>query len=225
MARSFFRGTSGSYDRVAAWATFGLDRRWKRRLLAHVPVGAGRVLDLACGTGLLTGAILDRCPTAEVVGVDLTAEYLDRARRRFAGVPRRVEWILGDAQEVALPGRFDAVVSSYLPKYVVADRLVANLDGHLAPGGVLAVHDFTLPLAGPPRAVWTLHMRLLATAWRRAFPEWSAAFDHRLEDWIRRTPWTRAFTRALRGAGYRDVTTESLTWRSASIVSAHRPGP
>lgn len=224
VANAFFEGTGASYDRVVAVTTFGLDRLWKRRLLAHVPENARRVLDLACGTGIVTQAVLDRCPDAEVVGVDLTPEYLDVARRRFARSSRRVTLIAANAEEAPLEGTFDAVVSSYIPKYVDAARLLANLDGHLAPGAAFAVHDFTIPKTAAARAVWTGYMRVLASVGLRVFPEWEIAFDRRLETLIRQTRWVRAFYEALQNAGFSHIAIEGLSFRSASVVSARAPG-
>jgi ubiquinone/menaquinone biosynthesis C-methylase UbiE len=44
------------------WATFGIDRRWTKRMLERVPKGNGPVLDLACGTGISTLSIARRFP-------------------------------------------------------------------------------------------------------------------------------------------------------------------
>ena len=53
----FFRGTGSTYDFMVAAATFGIDDRWKRRIVERIPGGAERILDLACGTGISTLAI------------------------------------------------------------------------------------------------------------------------------------------------------------------------
>ena len=42
----------------------------------------GRILDQACGTGILTLKIARRFPQARIIGVDLTDEYLRVARRK-----------------------------------------------------------------------------------------------------------------------------------------------
>ncbi len=67
----FFSGTGPTYDWMVNAATFGIDRRWKRRIVDLIPPAAGRVLDLACGTGISTLAIADRLPDCRVVGVEL----------------------------------------------------------------------------------------------------------------------------------------------------------
>lgn len=74
-------------------------------------VGAGaRVLDAGCGTGVMVRAYLE-LGAAEVVGVDVSAEMVACAARKFAGEPR-VRFVCADA--AALPadaaGPFDVVV-------------------------------------------------------------------------------------------------------------------
>jgi ubiquinone/menaquinone biosynthesis C-methylase UbiE len=76
LVERFFSGTGATYDAMVDYATFGIDRRWKRHIVAQVPVGARRILDLASGTGILTRALAQRFPSAEVVGVELREEYL-----------------------------------------------------------------------------------------------------------------------------------------------------
>ena len=51
-ARALFAPLGGDYDRWAAILSFAQDPRWRRFLVAHVPVGAdARVLDVATGNG------------------------------------------------------------------------------------------------------------------------------------------------------------------------------
>jgi demethylmenaquinone methyltransferase/2-methoxy-6-polyprenyl-1,4-benzoquinol methylase len=181
------------------------------------------VLDLACGTGIVTLELLRRFPGARVVGVDLTEDYLAVARRKLERRGRAATLVHGDAETAAVEGPFDAVVASYLPKYVDADRLVAHVTPALGPGGVIAVHDFTLPRATLPRWVWTAYFRVLNPAARRLFPGWDRVFDASLEGLVRRTRWVAAFRRALRRQGYERVTVEPLTFGAAAIVRAVRP--
>ena len=157
-----FPGTGRSYDRVVRWTTLGLDARWKRRLIEGLPPSKN-VLELASGTGILTAAILEKCPEARWTGVDITDDYMHVGRERFAASGRDLDFRLGDAVTVPVADRgpFDAVVSCYIPKYVSSERLVAHLTPSMAPGGVLRFHDFTKPRGVFPWAVWRSWFGLL----------------------------------------------------------------
>jgi demethylmenaquinone methyltransferase/2-methoxy-6-polyprenyl-1,4-benzoquinol methylase len=220
----FFPSTGRSYDRVVAWTTVGLDARWKRRLLDLVPPSRA-VLDLACGTGIVTFGILDRFPSARVVGVDVTEDYLAVARAKHKVRGGDVVWLLGDA--VATPvtdrGPFDAIVSSYLPKYVDPERLLDNVLPALRPGGVVALHDFTRPAAPVPRLVWQAWYAVLETVAPRRHPEWRNVFDGSLRRLVSETKWVATFLVALRRRGYEEVRVRRLAFGSSTIVAARKP--
>jgi demethylmenaquinone methyltransferase/2-methoxy-6-polyprenyl-1,4-benzoquinol methylase len=186
----FFRDTGRSYDRVVRWTTFGLDRLWKRALLDEVPAG-GTVLELACGTGILTRRLLDRDPRTRVVGVDVTPGYLAVARERLAPYGDRAVLRLGDATTAPVDdlGPYDAVCASYLPKYVDAERLVAHVTPALRPGAVFAMHDFGRPPDAVPRALWRAWFASLRVAAPRVHPEWAPVFDGTLQRFLEESGW------------------------------------
>lgn len=215
-----FEGNAASYDQVVAWTTGGLDRRWKERMLRHVPRGARRVLDLACGTGIVLGMLRRRCPDAALVGVDITQDYLALARRRFAEEAADVTLIHGNAETVPLDGTFDAIVSGYIPKYVDADVLLAHLAPHVRRGTTISVHDFGYPRDPIVERGWRMHMWLVKKLGPRVFPAWRFVFDDNLTRLIRRSRWYNLWPIALRRHGWTQITRERLTFGAAYVVSA-----
>jgi SAM-dependent methyltransferase len=111
------------------------------------------VLDLGCGTG--GHALAFAAAGLDVTGVDRSPRMLDvaaaKAERRGSGVT----WLPGDARELDLGRRYDAVVMLFAVlgyQHTDAD-VVAVLDTarrHLEPGGVIAfdVWDAEAVLAG-----------------------------------------------------------------------------
>lgn len=69
-------------------------------------VGARSIVDLGCGTGLLTRALAG--PGRTVTGVDPSATMLDFARRQPGG--DAVTWILGDASAIEPTGSVDLAI-------------------------------------------------------------------------------------------------------------------
>jgi ubiquinone/menaquinone biosynthesis C-methylase UbiE len=80
--------------------------------LARLDSEPRRILDLGTGTGIAARLLADRYPAAEVVGVDLSREMVEEARKRVPDSLRdRVRFEVADAS--ALPfgdGEFDLVV-------------------------------------------------------------------------------------------------------------------
>ncbi|MEU5361943.1 class I SAM-dependent methyltransferase [Streptomyces sp. NPDC005925] len=79
-------------------------------VLGLVPQGARRLLDVACGTGIVTRRIAALRPALRVTGADLTPEMARRAAGRLPGAV-----VLADSRRLPFAdGRFDAVSTVWL---------------------------------------------------------------------------------------------------------------
>ena len=225
MVHRFFSGTGTTYDRIVSLTTLGFDGRWKERIVDKIPAGSTKIMDQACGTGILTLKIARKFPRAQVTGVDVTEEYLRIAKERVkASGLRNVELILGRAEEIVPGGGWDCVTSSYLAKYADLDRLVGNMGKMLRPGGVVIMHDFTYPSNLTFARVWGFYFILLQTAGARWYPVWKPAFDG-LPALIRETDWVDRLQRLLRERRFTGVAVDKLTFGTSALVTATSTGP
>ncbi|MCX5401262.1 methyltransferase [Streptomyces sp. NBC_00102] len=164
---SAFDHASLAYDRlVAANPGYHAHLRRSARRLGLPHGGAGlRVLDLGCGTGASTAALLAAAPYAEIVAVDASAGMLAQAAAkewpahvRFVHSP--VEGLADgpavDRNDVTARGRYDAVFAAYLFRNVTdPDATLASTRELLAPGGRLTVHEYSLAEGRAHRALWS----------------------------------------------------------------------
>jgi len=115
------------------------------RLVAGNGRPVRRLLDVGCGSGVVTAALLARFPDARAVLVDFSEPMLAAARAALAGgdpPPRIVAADLAEpgwVEAVGADGPFDAVASSYAIHHLTDARkraLYGELYALLAPGGI-----------------------------------------------------------------------------------------
>jgi demethylmenaquinone methyltransferase/2-methoxy-6-polyprenyl-1,4-benzoquinol methylase len=184
--RELFSSIAPTYDRANHLLSFGLDRRWWRRtavtfreILARPD---GRVLDICCGTGDLTGALLAERPAGAepVTGLDFSGEMLRLAEKKYAGANAR--WVEGDAMALPFPDdTFDLVTSAFgfrnLRNYAAGLREIHRV---LRTGGSIGILECNQP-GGLSGALYNLYFhRVLPVAggWisgKRAAYEWLPA--------------------------------------------------
>jgi ubiquinone/menaquinone biosynthesis C-methylase UbiE len=139
------------YDILAPVMTLGQEGRYRKLAIRLLGLrGAERVLDVGCGTGVLT-RLIARCLTgadACAVGIDAAPKMIDVARRRAAGLPH-LRFDVGVAETLAYgDASFDCAVSTFFFHHIDADlkrRSLAELRRVLKPGGTLIIVDVDVP--------------------------------------------------------------------------------
>ena len=118
--------------------------RWSRQIaplfLAWLnQPSARRWLDVGCGTGALTAAILDDCAPSSVVGVEPSVGLLELAARNLAG---RARFLAGNAAALPLDGAAcDVVVSGLVLNFVPAlPDALSEMRRVTASGGTIAAY-------------------------------------------------------------------------------------
>lgn len=123
-----------TYDRSSqpqqAWAAEVIAR------LAPIAKDA-TVIDIGCGTGRVTEALLELVPRGRVLAIDASADMVALARRRLGD---RAQVWCQDALDLDLDEPVDAIVSTAALHWVPDhDRLWSRLARALLPGGLLEV--------------------------------------------------------------------------------------
>ena len=171
-----FAAIARRYDLLNDLQSFGLHRRWKRRVVELAAVRSGqRALDVCCGTGDIALALAQR--GADVTGLDFSPAMLEMARARSrkseagdqkseVGTPSSVlrppVFLQGDAQQLPFPDHsFDAVTIGYgLRNLSSCETGLREMRRVARPGGRLVVLDFGKPPNPLWRAIYFAHLKI-----------------------------------------------------------------
>ena len=162
--------------------------QWQYLVQLLAPQRGEVILDLGCGSGKGMLHLLNSSRVQKVVGLDISEEAIERAKRRLARYVRidRAELILDDASR-GLPfgrGAFDAVLSAELIECLgeaAQRRLLREVHRVLKPGGrILVEHtDWDTQL-------WSASDRQLERKLVHAFCDWKQAWMQHSDGWMGR---------------------------------------
>lgn len=115
-------------------------------LLSRVTLESPKhIIDLGCGTGLVSGLLRDRWPDARIVGVDHSSEMLAKAQEEALGI----EWIKADVETWEPDTPPDLIFSNAVLHWLNRhDELLPRLMSMLRASGVLAIQmpkNFSAP--------------------------------------------------------------------------------
>ncbi|MBZ5704828.1 MAG: methyltransferase domain-containing protein [Acidobacteriia bacterium] len=131
---------SREWDSSAYHRLSGPQLSWGKKVLARVHLrGDETLLDAGCGSGRLTGELLEALPHGRVVGVDLSQNMLRTAREHLATrFGDRALWVAADLQDLPFVRAFDGIFSTAAFHWVLDhDKLFRSLYGALRPRGWL----------------------------------------------------------------------------------------
>jgi ubiquinone/menaquinone biosynthesis C-methylase UbiE len=127
-------------------------------MFGQISLHAGdRVLDLACGTGIVTRVAVERYQNlASIVGLDFSAGMIEVARENTPQTDTPITWQQGDMCDLPFPDNSFDVVLSQQGLQFAPDRLTAlrHIRRVLVPGGRLA---FTVWSEAYPIVAETMH--------------------------------------------------------------------
>lgn len=129
---SYFDNAAPKWD---ALAPCELD---KLRCLATLSVTPGaRVLDVGCGTGVMTPFLLEREPSY-LLGVDFSPAMIEQATQKFVGPT--TEFLCQDIMDLNRPGEFDcAVLYDTFAQFENRGSLIRHMHRLLAGEGRLMI--------------------------------------------------------------------------------------
>jgi trans-aconitate 2-methyltransferase len=161
---------SSEYHRLS-----GPQVRWGKKVLSRLRLrGDELLLDAGCGTGRLTGELLQALPRGRVVALDISQNMLRSAREYLRPqFGEQAQVVAADLQELPFESVFDGIVSTAAFHWVLDHhRLFHSLHRALRPGGWLQAQCGGGPnLARLRKRMTTLAASQKYSCYLASFPE------------------------------------------------------
>ncbi|MBP1157514.1 MULTISPECIES: malonyl-ACP O-methyltransferase BioC [unclassified Paenibacillus] len=196
--RRHFDRHAGSYDQYAVVQRTMADYLLELTLKRKAPEDVRRIIEIGCGTGLLTGKLLDAYPEAIVLAIDLSPQMVECTRLRYSSsAAGRLEVLVGDAEpegvddESALKecDQADLIISSAVFQWFDdPERTLKAWLGQLSTDGLLAFATFG------PQTFGELHEAFRAAERELGLPEMSHG-----QDFLSLSEWEMLLRRGAKG--------------------------
>ncbi|MGW3470210.1 class I SAM-dependent methyltransferase [Saccharopolyspora sp. NPDC000995] len=212
---------AAAYDRlVGANPGYHAHLRLSARRMRIPDGGRGlRLLDVGCGTGASTAALLVAAPHAEIVGIDASPKMLAQARAK--SWPASVHFVRTPVENLAaagVSGPFDGIFAAYLIRNLAdPDQQLRILRALLHPGATFAAHEYSVRDSVVATAVWH------AVCWSIIIPAGSlltgnSALHRHLWRSVTSFDGAARFRQRLAEAGFTGVHSETMTGWQRGVV-------
>ncbi len=219
--RAMFDEIAPRYDRLNHILSLNIDRLWwrrtARRFRATLARPEARILDLCCGTGDMTLALLRHRPAeaVPVLAADFAHNMLVRGARKFGG--RGAVAIEADAMRLPIAsGSLDLLTTAFgfrnLRNYREA---LEEFHRVLAPGGTVGILDFAEP-PGPLGRAYALYFRHVLPRIGALLGGTAEAYTY-LPASVGRFPAPPVLMETMRAVGFRGVTWTPYTFGIAGL--------
>lgn len=223
-----FGQIAGRYDFFNHLLSLNIDRSWRRQTARLVPPDPQAdapplpILDVCTGTGDLALAY-DRAAKGQtpIVATDFCHEMLaiGREKSRRIGANGRITFVEADTQSLPLPSDAFQIVSVAFGLRNVADtdRGLAEMTRVCAPGGRVAVLEFSSPTMQPFKAVYGWYFRNVLPRLGRMFARNSGDAYEYLPSSVGEFPQGEALLERMRAAGLNELRSYPLTLGVATL--------
>ncbi len=221
--QKMFGEIAGRYDFLNHLLSLNVDRYWRWRTVRMVPPKAGdNILDMCTGTGDLALAYHRAAGgQARIVGADFCHEMLAIGRQKAvkAGADHQIEFLEADAQQIPLASdQFQIVTVAFgLRNVAETHRGLAEMVRVCAPGGRVAVLEFSMPTWQPFKALYGWYFRNILPRIGQLLARNAQGAYQYLPSSVGEFPQGEELAGRMREAGLSKVTYHGLTFGIATL--------
>ena len=220
-----FDNISGHYDGLNRVISFGIDVKWRKKVLELVAAkNPQTILDIATGTGDLA-LLMAQTKASKIIGLDISEGMLEVGRKKVAAknLSPRVELVTGDSENMPFPDNsFDAVTVAFgIRNFETLEKGLAEILRVLKPGGIFVILETSVPEKFPYKQGYTFYSKFILPLIGKLFSKDQVAYQY-LSDSASVFPYGEALNNILRKIGFIKVLALPQTFGAASIYSASK---
>jgi len=220
-----FDNISGNYDFMNRIMTFGIDIKWRKKVVKMVAeTNAKKILDIATGTGdfaiMLAGINPDK-----IVGLDISEGMLEVGKNKIKEkqLDHLIEMVLGDSENLPFDDNsFDAVTVGFgVRNFENLDKGLQEINRVLRPGGIFVVLETSQPEKFPFKQLYRFHSKYIIPLLGRLFSKDQKAYEY-LPESAEAFPYGEAFNNILKKNEFISVQNYPLLFGAASIYKSFK---
>jgi demethylmenaquinone methyltransferase/2-methoxy-6-polyprenyl-1,4-benzoquinol methylase len=220
-----FDNISGNYDNLNRVISFGIDTKWRKKVLKIVSDTKPKtILDIATGTGDL--AILMTQTNAEkIIGLDISAGMLEVGKKKVEakGLSNVIDLVLGDSENIPFDDNyFDAITVGFgVRNFENLEKGFSEILRVLKPNGVFVILETSVPEKTPYKQGYKFYSKNILPIIGKLFSKDNSAYGY-LSESAAVFPYGEALNNILRKIGFIDVVAMPQTFGVATIYSASK---
>lgn len=220
-----FDTISGNYDGLNRVISFGIDVKWRKKVLTMVSAkNPHSVLDIATGTGDLA-ILMAQTGAKEIIGLDLSVGMLDVGRKKIAekNLSGKIQMVQGDSENLPFEdNRFDAITVAFgVRNFETLEKGLSEILRVLKPGGIFVILETSVPTKFPFKQGYSFYTKFILPAIGRLFSKDRSAYAY-LSESASVFPYGEKLNNILREVGFIDVKHLPQTMGVATIYSASK---
>ncbi|TXD83364.1 bifunctional demethylmenaquinone methyltransferase/2-methoxy-6-polyprenyl-1,4-benzoquinol methylase UbiE [Subsaximicrobium wynnwilliamsii] len=220
-----FDNISKEYDGLNRVISFGIDVKWRKKVVAIVTNAAPEtILDIATGTGDLA-INLAKTNAKKIVGLDISDGMLEVGRQKIAKkqLGNKIEMVIGDSENLPFEdSSFDAITVAFgVRNFETLEKGLAEILRVLKPNGVFVILETSVPTKVPFKQGYTFYTKYILPAIGKAFSKDQSAYSYLCES-ASVFPYGEALNNILRKIGFINVAAKPQTFGVATIYTASK---
>ena len=220
-----FDAISGNYDGLNRVISFGVDVKWRKKVLKLVSdKNPKTVLDIATGTGDLA-LLMTKTSAEKIIGLDISAGMLDVGRKKIEAknLSNKIEMLLADSENMPFENNtFDAITVAFgVRNFETLEKGLSEILRVLKPNGIFVILETSVPEKTPFKQGYQFYSKNILPLIGKLFSKDNSAYQY-LSDSASVFPYGEALNNILRKIGFIEVRAMPQTFGVATIYSASK---